>query len=186
MNAGMNLYFIAIIPPQEICDAVTTIKRDFAERFGSRHALKVIPHITLKAPFSFPADEHHRLLQWFRENPVTGEPFQQKLKDFGSFENKRNPVIFIEPELNDALKQLQSTIIQYFRRSFPFIQVPSNEFTFHPHMTVAYRDLGFENFQLAWDEYISKPFGASFIVDRFHLLQHDKKQWNSIAQSFLQ
>ena len=49
MSARANLYFIAIIPPQEICEAITAIKQDFAERFKSSKALKIIPHNHFKS-----------------------------------------------------------------------------------------------------------------------------------------
>src|SRR6476619_3234024 len=97
MSDRSNLYFIAIIPPDEICETVTIIKQDFADRFRSKKALKVVPHITLKAPFKFPASENIELLQLFALTPVLVHPFRQELKDFGCFANKRNPVIFIEP-----------------------------------------------------------------------------------------
>src|SRR5437867_2074942 len=97
MNQKANLYFIAIIPPEEIRETVTEIKQDFADRFKSSKARRVIPHITLKAPFKFPGEEHTSLLRWFASALISIHPFQQELKDFGCFNNKRNPVIFIEP-----------------------------------------------------------------------------------------
>src|SRR4051812_20121753 len=100
MSQHENLYFISIIPPQKIREAVTEIKQDFAERFKSSKALKVIPHITLKAPFKFPSEKHTEVLRWFVSMNVTTNFFQQELKDFGNFANKRNPVIFIEPVMN--------------------------------------------------------------------------------------
>lgn len=186
MKQGMNLYFVAIIPPQELCDKITAIKQDFAERFGSKHALKVIPHITLKAPFSVYKDAHDVVVNWFKNIPVDIPAFEQKLKNFGSFSNKRNPVIFIEPELSSALKQLQKLVLHQFIKSFPSIQVPLNEKKFYPHITIAYRDLTYADFQLAWDEFISKNFESVFLVNEIHLLQHDGGKWNSIARNSLQ
>src|SRR3954451_23151745 len=114
MNSKINLYFIAIIPPQEIREAVTEIKRDFAERFKSSKALKVIPHITLKAPFKFAAEKRMDLLRWFVSINVVIKPFQQELKNFGNFANKRNPVVFVEPLMNESLKTLQRNVINHF------------------------------------------------------------------------
>jgi 2'-5' RNA ligase len=171
-----RLYFVAIVPPHEVCERITIIKKDFRDRFNSKHALKLMPHITLKAPFS--VNDDRQVLGWFNNIPVTISAFEQKLTNFNCFANKRNPVIFIEPELSNELKQLQHTIIQDFKQHFPSIPIPQNEFSFHPHITVGYRDLGFENFQLAWREYQSKNFAASFSVENFYLLQHDRKQWH--------
>src|SRR5690242_747937 len=118
MSTKANLYFIAIIPPKEIGDAVTAIKKDFADRFKSTRALKVIPHITLKAPFKFPAEKHTEILRWFASASITVNSFQQVLKNFGSFANKRNPVIFIEPVMSESLKTLQKNVINHFMKEF--------------------------------------------------------------------
>lgn len=182
MNTKANLYFIAIIPPPEIREAVTAIKKDFAERFKSSKALRVIPHITLKAPFKFPAEQHTELLRWFALTPVTVNSFQQELKNFGSFANKRNPVIFIEPVINKSIKQLQKNVLNHFIKSFGKEQVAQNEYKFNPHMTVAYRDLLFNHFNIAWEEYKAKNFEAVFEVNSFHLLQHDGKKWESVKE----
>src|SRR3954462_5398862 len=186
MNLQTNLYFIAIIPSEEICEVVTTIKQDFADRFKSKKALKVIPHITLKAPFKFPAQDHTALLRWFALTPVSVYPFKQELKNFGCFANKRNPVIFIEPVMNESLAMLQKDVINHFIKAFGKDQVAQNEFKFSPHMTVAYRDLLFSQFKIAWEEYETKKFKAIFEVNEFHLLQHDGKKWNSVREFGLQ
>jgi 2'-5' RNA ligase len=185
MNSKSNLYFIAIIPPQEICEAITAIKHDFAERFKSSKALRVIPHITLKAPFKFPAEKHTEVLRWFTSTNITVNSFQQELKDFGSFANKRNPVIFIEPLMNESLKTLQKNILSHFIKEFGKEQVAQNEYKFNPHMTVAYRDLLYHQYKMAWEEYQSTKFEATFEVNSFHLLQHDGKKWNSIKEFVL-
>jgi 2'-5' RNA ligase len=173
-----QLYFVAIIPPPGLRGAITDIKQDFKERFNSKHALRLVPHITLKAPFS--CNDDQRVIDWFTNIPVAVSPFEQKLHNFNCFANKRNPVIFIDPELGPALKQLQKEVILDFKNNFPSIQVPQNELRFHPHMTVGYRDLSYENFKLAWSEYKDRTFDVSFMVENFCLLQHDKKQWNII------
>ena len=186
MSERSNLYFIAIIPPDEICEAVTNVKQEFAHRFKSSKALKVIPHITLKAPFKFSPEDHTTLLRWFALTPASVHPFRQELKNFGSFANKRNPVIFIEPVMNESLAVLQKNVINHFIKAFGKNQVAQNEFKFNPHMTVAYRDLLFPQFKIAWEEYETKKFEAIFEVSSFHLLQHDGKKWNSIKQFVLQ
>lgn len=186
MSGRENLYFIAIIPPDEICEAVTSIKQDFADRFKSKKALKVVPHVTLKAPFKFPDQDHIALLRWFALTPVSVHPFKQQLKDFSCFANKRNPVIFIEPVMNESLAMLQKNVITHFIKAFGKNQVAQNEFKFNPHMTVAYHDLLFSQFKMAWEEYETKKFEAIFEVNNFQLLQHDGKKWNGIKEFRLQ
>jgi len=185
MTAKTNLYFIAIIPPEEIREAITEIKKDFADRFKSSKALRVIPHITLKAPFKFSEEKHTEVLRWFSSMNVAVSSFQQELKDFGSFANKRNPVIFVEPAMNQSLKTLQRNVINNFIKEFGKEQVAQNEYKFNPHMTVAYRDLMYHQYKIAWEEYQSKKFEATFEAGSFHLLQHDGKKWNGVKEFVL-
>lgn len=175
-----NLYFIAIIPPQEICDEITAFKLDFSDHFESKTALKVMPHITLKAPFKLNAIHHLDLKDWFQKLPVAFCPFQIELKNFGAFHNKNHPVVFVHPILNAPLVALQKKIIDGFRLAYPKIEVTNTELKFTPHITIAYRDLGFDNFIAAWEIYKKKEYAAAFDVSSFHLLQHNGKIWNVI------
>jgi 2'-5' RNA ligase len=175
-----NLYFIAVIPKRELREKITAFKQDFAKRFNSSKALKVYPHITLKAPFKYPSNAYNRVLDWFENLQINQQPFTIELKDFDAFPNKMNPVIFIHPEPNVQLQFMQQEIINDFKIFLP-AAVHSTDIKFNPHVTVAYRDLDGDNFYKAWQEYKHKKFNASFEVDAFYLLQHDSKKWNLIA-----
>ena len=175
------LYFIAIIPPKEVCDEITDFKKDIATRFASKAALRIIPHITLKAPFQLPASDRESLLNWFQKSVISVSPFEQELKNFGSFKNGRTPVIFVKPVMNNSLHQLQKEVLTNFTDHFSKEQVMKSETDFHPHITIGYRDLRPSMFKQAWAEYRSKQYSASFTVTGFYLLQHDKHVWNSIS-----
>lgn len=136
-----NLYFIAIIPSKEVCDEITVFKLDLANSYGSKAALKVIPHITLKAPFKLPVSGHSLLQEWFQKLYINADPFQIELKNFGAFNNKNHPVIYLDPIMNVSLYSLQKEVIRSFRISYPELGVMDIELKFKPHVTVAYRDL---------------------------------------------
>jgi 2'-5' RNA ligase len=179
-----NLYFIAIVPPEGICEEINRIKEDFVNRFESRKALKVVPHITLKAPFGFPAASHDQTLDWFEKMKVTVPPFQQELKDFGAFHKNRNPVIFVKPTLNVELENLQKQVLINFTTAYSSESIKESEF--NPHITVAYRDLKKELFKVAWQQYQAKKYFSTFEVNSFQLLQHDGKAWNVISTFWLE
>ena len=184
MPEKQGLYFIAFIPQQELCDDITGFKKDFAIRFNSRKALSVIPHITLKTPFKLPADKRNNLLTWFNNLKLAGQPFNIELNGFGSFRNKRNPVVFINPVMNSQLLSLQKQLIISFENNFPsLLEDVDSKFT--PHITIAYRDLEPARFIEAWQEYKSKAYHAIFEVKGIHLLQHDSRQWNIISTYLL-
>lgn len=136
-----NLFFIAIIPQEKVYNEVVEFKNDFANRFDSRKALKVMPHITLKTPFKLANSKTEQLVLWFNRLYINTVAFKIPLKDFGSFNNPLNPVIFIKPAITTALFVLQKEIVSSFTNSFPE-SIHAMDKKFNPHMTVAYRDLG--------------------------------------------
>jgi 2'-5' RNA ligase len=123
---------------------------------------------------------HGELLRWFNDLHILQKQFSIQLKNFGAFNNKRNPVVFIQPVITNELKSLQQQLIASFNSVFPG-NVHSTDLDFHPHMTIAYRDLSPEMFNKAWDEYKDKSFDEAFEVDAVYLLQHDSKKWNIIS-----
>lgn len=180
-----SIYFIAVIPPNNICESITASRMDFADRFESKAALKTIPHITLKAPFKLTPPDQSDLRRWFGALSFQTGPFQIELKNFSAFNNKRHPVIFVNPVLNAPLSSLQKEIISSFQFTYPEIPVTEQEMKFHPHITIAYRDLSFANFSEAWKEYQKKEYQGIFDVDSFALLQHDGRVWNVIDTCYI-
>lgn len=179
-----NLYFIAIIPPQELRERITAFKQDFANRFNSKKALKVFPHLTLKAPFKFSPNAHEELLRWFNDLHLLQNQFSIQLKNFGAFENKRNPVVFVQPILTKELQSLQQQLIESFSSVFPG-NIHPTDLDFHPHMTIAYRDLSFEMFKQAWSEYQHKSFDATFEAEAIYYLSTIQKNGTSLQRIIL-
>jgi 2'-5' RNA ligase len=184
MKEKKHFYFIAVIPPAEVCETITNIKQDLANRFQSKHALKVVPHITLKSPFRLPEFSHSLLIKWFSELKITVKSFELGLQDFGCFGNNRSPVIYIRLVANKYLNILHEQVMIQFKNEFPQFEAVNAERNYIPHMTVAYRDLAQEEFKKAWEEFEHKEFSALFRVNNFCLLQHIHNKWEAI-HSFL-
>ena len=182
---NQNLYFIAIVLPDELCKQVVEIQNEIADRYQSQKSLKVIPHITLKAPFVLPAFSHHHVISWFSDLIVGISPFTIELKDFDSFRNPKQPVIYIKPLPSKALSNLQKMIIQEFYKTFDTIEIGGTELSYKPHVTVAYRDLKPKMFELAWPEFKVKNFSGEFLATGFQLLKHDGKMWHVIEHHLL-
>ena len=155
---------------------------DFANRFESKAALKGVPHITLKQPFLFSNGDQQNVITWFQGQCFFRmKPFQIELRDFGAFHNKYNPVVYVKPAPNLPLYCLQKEIVRSFWLSYPDKLDRAFESKFNPHVTIAYRDLEPELFKKAWGEYRFKKYSAIFQVNSFHLLQHDRRQWNIVS-----
>ncbi len=176
-----NLYFIAIIPPPEIVEEIRAFQQDMATRFGSSKALRVIPHITLKAPFAVETDQPFSFVKLFEQKVTDEPPFVQELNGFGAFPNYRNPVIFVRPALNPNLQKLQKSVLHWVQQQVPKAQMSQTERNFHPHITIAYRDLTFPAFTGAWNEYENKDYKALFVIQHIHLLFHTGGQWEVVA-----
>lgn len=170
-----KLYFIAIYPPQQIIDEVRVSKEDLALNFNNSKALKVDAHITLFPPFSREIALENDIFKAFQKINTDIPSFEIVLNNFGSFPNPKNPVIFVQPEENNDLKELHSRV----RERFNFINR-----SFNPHMTVGYRDLSFENYLKAWQVYKDKEYKTKFLVDKILLLRHDGK-WTPIGEKKL-
>ena len=106
----------------------------------------------------------------FSEMDLKTVPFNVVLNNFGCFPHKSNPVIFIKTKNTAEIQNLYNEV----RPQMNFHPISQ----FHPHLTVAYRDLTSENFQKAWEEYKTKTFEDSFLVDKMCLFKHDNGKWN--------
>ncbi len=185
MTGKQSMYFIAILPPGDVSDELDGFKHDFADRFNSRSALRIQPHITLKAPFHLPSGKQPELLDWFLRLDFPVPAFEQELRDFGFFPRVRKPVIFVQPVLNPSLIAVQKHILFRIKEAFPSLSPSEYELAFHPHITIAYRDLKPSMFRAAWEEYGSKRYGALFTVNQVTLLRHEGEKWQVLTQTAL-
>lgn len=170
-----KMYFIAVYPPQEIIDEVKVFKEDLALNYNNSKALKNDAHITLFPPFERELSLENDIRTAFNKINTDISPFEIILNGFGSFPNTKNPVIFAKPEENAELTKLYVKVTKQFT---------FNKRSFHPHVTVGYRNLSWENYLKAWEIYKDKEFKTKFIVDKITLLRHDGK-WIPVAEKKL-
>ena len=84
--------------------------------------------------------------------------------------------------VSEALIELQSQVRVHCKKVLGLFNADYKDLPFHPHMTVAFRDLKKPNFVKAWEEFKDKLLDAEFIADRICLLKHDGKRWNSFQE----
>lgn len=181
-----KLFFIAILPPHDIMAEVTAFKEDMRQNYNSGKALKVLPHVTLKAPFKLNVEECENVHEWFKRIAVPAKPIIITLNNFGSFSSRDNKVIFVEPVITQPLQALQKSIIECFRSTYPHINMSAHEDSFKPHMTIAYRDLTPENYEKAWAVYKNKQYHAEFTCSSFCLLEHNGQKWQVVQEHLLE
>ncbi|QBO57929.1 2'-5' RNA ligase family protein [Chryseobacterium salivictor] len=173
----MSLYFIAVVPHKGLRQKARVFSKDFAERFNSVKSFENFPHITIIKPFHFDENQEKILVESFSLMNLKCTPFEVFLKNFGCFPNKEKPVIFIKPVNSTELQHLYDEV-QPLMKFHSYAKI-------HPHLTVAYKDLSPENFQKAWQEYQTKTFEDSFMVDKICLFKHENKKWNLLKIKYL-
>lgn len=169
----MSLYFVAIEPQPDLSTEIRSVTHDFAERFASSKAFRSFPHITVIPPFKFDEANESEVTGKFLKFELKTRKFNVRLNGFACFEHPKHPVIFIKPEPSPSLSELYESTVKAMH--FNYVE------NFHPHLTVAYRDLSFENFQKAWNEYADRDFERTMQVKDLNLYKHFDGRWNVIS-----
>lgn len=172
---AQHILFIALLPDEEIQREVTEFKLECQRQFGASHALKSPPHITLQAPFRWPSERVGDLeisLLGFAERQMS---FLVNLENFNCF---RPRVIYVDVQKNDDLSELQSELEKHLEQEFDLVD-PRRGRGFHPHMTIAHRDLKQGIFPAAWAHFSKKKYSRQFLADRLTLLRHRDGRWHS-------
>lgn len=175
----MSLYLTAILPPPELSQQIDDIRKELSEQFKIYAALKPPAHITLYRPLNLDDKLDAHFVKLLRRVGESHEPFNQDLLNFGAFNIQ---TAFISAEKGKAITALQKEISAVIRKNkIDFKEIKGNT-TFHPHVTVAYRDVPPNVFPALWNELKNRKFKRSFCVDRFYLLKHDGQKWQRFQE----
>lgn len=174
--SDFSRYFLAIIPPVPISERVMEIKTFFRDQYNCKAPLRSPAHITLHMPFLFKTGKEAELQTKLKEVALSCPGFKIRLNGFGAFEPR---TIFIEVEKNEALMSFQRDLSAFNRRQLGLFNTNYKDHGYHPHMTVAFRDLKKSLFPQAWSEFREREFEASFEVSSFWLLKHNGKVWQA-------
>lgn len=169
----MPLCFIAILPPEPIKEQIRELKEEIRNNYGGERALRLPAHITLQPPFKIQEDQLPQLYLDLYDFSGSRKPFQIHLENFGAFVPK---VLFIEVTAPDTLRQLQRQLTGLLQKEHYIEEEDSREF--HPHITLATRDLSKSAFKNAREDLGSRTFKAHFKATGIHLFQHNGRTWD--------
>lgn len=170
-------YFIAIVPPENVLLKIEAVKENLFREFGLKGALRSPAHITLHRPFEWKAEKEEELISALKEFRFN-EQFLIELKNYNCFQPR---VIYIDVVKNDALNNLHSELKKYARHNLQLFNEDNDLRGFHPHVTVAFRDLKKQLFYKLWEErFKAARFEGHFDFTGFSLLRLEKK-WEVIA-----
>jgi len=178
-----QLYLIAFIPPNPLRDKIQQLKLEVKEKFNSSHSLNSPPHITLLNPFRIAENMEDKLESLLKDFAREFEPFKIQLNDFSTFPPR---VVFIDVKKSESLNVIQQKLEQAARSKPDMFSYNYQQREYHPHITLAFKDLTKSNFYKAWDEFEGREFDEDFIADRFHLLKHNGEKWLPIKDFQLQ
>jgi 2'-5' RNA ligase len=169
-----HLYFIAIVPPSPVFEDALKLKEYFQENYKSKAALNSPPHITLHMPFRWRAEKEEKLIERLKDFARQQEPIKICLDGYSSFPPR---VIFLNVVSSIPLATFQKELEKYCKRKLNLFNANRLDQPFHPHLTLAFRDLKKEAYRSAWEEFKKKEYKAEFIADKVSLLKHNGKVW---------
>lgn len=177
----MSLYFIAILPPETLSLRIKKLKQELAEKYHTRHALKLPAHLTLQIPFRMSETKEEKLHKILRDFAKKQEPIEIKTAGFGRFSRK---VLFIAIAENPELVRLHQKLRKSLDKK---LQLKENEkgSNFHPHFTLATRDISYLNFEPAWKDLKDEELRESFTAESLVLFKHNGKTWDRFGEFFL-
>jgi 2'-5' RNA ligase len=177
------LYFIAFVPPAPVFEDALKLKQYFKETYNSKAALNSPPHITLHMPFSWKVAKEEELINKLKDFVKRHDPLKICLDNFSSFPPR---VIFLNVVTSQQLVVFQKELQRFCKKELNLFNANYKEDPFHPHLTLAFRDLKKSAYTAAWEEFSKKEYKAEFIADKVSLLKHDGQKWNVLKDFTLE
>jgi len=164
-----DLYFVAFTLPESVASTIQEIKKNFSERFGTKYGVETIPHITIIPPVRLDENEASEARLFLKSSASIISHFNIWLKGFDNFHKK---VIYIRVSANESIQFVYQIVAPYFSK-MPGIRMEN----FHPHVTIAHRDLNPKEFQ-EHSKYISNyKMDVVFTCNSISLLVHKSGKW---------
>lgn len=166
-------FFIGILPPKDLQREVTEFKKYIADTWGPLHAFKSPPHLTLHPPFAWPERRLPPLTRSLQSFAADHTSFPIQLQGFGAFPLR---VIFIQVLENPLLNTLFQDLVAHLETTLSFAD-QRNHHPFHPHMTIAHRDVEEAVFPTMWRHFSAQSYERVFEVEALSLLESVNGRW---------
>jgi 2'-5' RNA ligase len=173
-----HMYFIAVVLPSSLNEKILVFKNYMKQQFSCLVALNAPAHITLIPPFWMEEDKEEHLIADLAHLSER-RTFILRSNNFSAFKPR---TIFIALHGSEELNELKSTADHYFIERKEY-KMKIDTRPFHPHITIATRDLTKKDFHIAWPHFEQKKFSEEWIAEGISLLRHNKKNWDVIYTS---
>lgn len=176
-----KMYFIAIVAPAQINTQVLQWKYYMRDHYGCTVALRSPAHITLIPPFWMNEQLEPGLITDVDSFSLQHHSFPITLKNFDAFKPR---VIFVGIEENKSLQQLKSSLEQHLLSLHKY-PIKKESRPYHPHLTIANRDLRKKDFYPAFDHFSKIDYAETFPASDIAVLKHDGMEWQVYHSSKL-
>jgi 2'-5' RNA ligase len=168
-----RMYFIAVLAPANVNEQVLAWKHYMRDHYGCTVALRSPAHITLIPPFWMPSQLEQELANDLAAFAAEQANFAVKLKNFDAFKPK---VIFVHVIPDHVLETLKISLEDFLlsKNKYP---VKKESRPFHPHVTIANRDLRKKDFPVVFEHFSRIAYETEFPADGIALLKHDGGHW---------
>jgi 2'-5' RNA ligase len=171
VSHGVKKYFIAIVIPEPLMAQVEGLKQQLYHTHGLKGALRSPAHITLHRPFEWKEEKETELIEKLRTFSFEKE-FVITLKNFDFFEPR---VVFVDVIVQPVLNDLHQRFKDFARMELKMLNEVNDLRGFHPHVTIAFRDLKKRNFYELQKEFKDQVFNGSFHYDGFSLMKLEQR-----------
>jgi 2'-5' RNA ligase len=169
-------YFIAIVIPQPLFTEIEAVKTELYHSHQLKGGLRSPAHITLHRPFEWKEEKEEWLIEKLHSFSFSTQ-FNIELKNFAAFEPR---VIYVNVIKNENLYELHNELKQFAKKELKLFNEDEDKRGFHPHITVAFRDLKKPKFYELWPQFENMALKGVFDYSGFSLLRLEDK-WEEIA-----
>lgn len=175
------MYYVAHVLPPQLNEWILPMKQDLYQRFGCAVGLKSPAHITLIPPFWLSPAEEPQLLTHLQLLARQCTGFVLTTRHFASFAKR---TLFIAVGNSPLLHQLKQAADNLFAGNQGF-GIQKEQRPFHPHITIATRDIKPHQFAAAWQLYGHQTFEHRWVADTISILRHNGSHWDVWATETL-
>lgn len=177
----MDMYFVAIVLPDELNKEILQWKQYMFDNYNCKVGLKSPAHITLIPPFWMDPQNEQAFISDVDAIAGQLQPFQIHTNNFSSFKPR---TIFVDVLKNEQLDALKKTTDTFFQQHNPYgLKIDTRPF--HPHITIATRDLFKKDYHAVWPKFAYEEYKRVWEANALSILKHNKKTWDILHTSTL-
>jgi len=168
-------YFFAVLPTTPIVNEIIAFQKEIETSFGSIHAQKTPPHVTIIPPFNCGEGKLRDLIEktsLFLNN-ISIIDLKIYLDNFQRFEGR---TLFIDVAKNEPFENLCKELKLLFNQQKIIKQRVEKHF-FIPHITIANKDIKKRDFRMAWEDFKKRNYQRGFNLETLTVLELVEEKW---------